>query len=91
MNEFSFREHFPYSLRSVSFETRPSEKVGIVGRTGSGKSSLFQVLFRLVDHCSGDIRIDDVSIKSLNLHDLRFLFLLLFLIRIRFFSSQLID
>ena len=78
-NGYLYREHFPYALRSASFKTKPAEKIGIVGRTGSGKSSLFQALFRLVDHCVGDIRIDDVSIKSLNLRDLRFLILLWFL------------
>ena len=68
-----YREHLPFALRFISFETRPAEKIGIVGRTGSGKSSLFQALFRLVDTCAGDILIDGVSIRSLGLQDLRLL------------------
>ena len=59
------------ALKNVSFETRPAEKLGIVGRTGSGKSSLFQVLFRLVDTCGGEVSIDDVSIRDVALDRLR--------------------
>lgn len=66
-----YREHFPLAVRDVSFEIRPSEKVGIVGRTGSGKTTLFQILFRLVDICSGDVLIDGVNVQSLSLSDLR--------------------
>nr|QST14991.1 ABCC10 protein [Diaphanosoma celebensis] len=66
-----YRDHYPLALRNVSFETRPAEKIGIVGRTGSGKSSLFQVLFRLVDACSGDVLIDDISLRDVELERLR--------------------
>ena len=66
-----YREHFPLALQDVSFETRPAEKVGIVGRTGSGKSSLLQILFRLVDIASGEVLIDDINIKLIGLHELR--------------------
>ncbi|EFX82733.1 ABC protein, subfamily ABCC [Daphnia pulex] len=66
-----YREHFPLAVRDVSFEIRPSEKVGIVGRTGSGKTTLFQILFRLVDICSGEVLIDGVNVQSLSLSDLR--------------------
>lgn len=59
------------ALRDITMDIRPAEKIGIVGRTGSGKTTLFQVLFRLVDVCSGEILIDDVNIQSLHLSDLR--------------------
>ena len=57
-------------VQGVSFEVAAGEKVGIVGRTGSGKSSLLRLLFRFYDPASGVIRIDgqalgDVTQKSL--------------------------
>ena len=46
-------------------------KIGVVGRTGAGKSSILQILFRLTDCESGTIMIDGVDIKSVGLHILR--------------------
>lgn len=42
----AYREGLPLVLKSVDFDIRPGEKVGVVGRTGAGKSSLLQALFR---------------------------------------------
>lgn len=67
-----FREHLVPSLNSVSFVTRPAEKIGIVGRTGAGKSSLFNSLFRLTEINSGSILIDNVNIQSLQLNAIRY-------------------
>ncbi|CAN0518872.1 unnamed protein product, partial [Ectocarpus sp. 8 AP-2014] len=50
---------------------RPGEKIGIVGRTGSGKSTLMQVLFRMVDCEEGSIAIDGVDTKAIGLAALR--------------------
>ncbi|KAI9318473.1 P-loop containing nucleoside triphosphate hydrolase protein [Dichotomocladium elegans] len=61
----------PAVLHNVSFETRPFEKVGIVGRTGSGKSTLTLSIFRFMEPSNGRILIDGVDIGTLGLGDLR--------------------
>lgn len=66
-----YREHLVPSLKGVSFATRPAEKIGIVGRTGAGKSSILSSLFRLVEITSGEICIDNVNVQILKLNSLR--------------------
>ncbi|CAA3003497.1 ABC transporter C family member 14-like, partial [Olea europaea subsp. europaea] len=58
-------------LKGLTFSIRGGEKIGVVGRTGGGKSTLIQVLFRLVEPSAGKIIIDSIDISALGLHDLR--------------------
>ncbi|XP_030749669.1 multidrug resistance-associated protein 4-like isoform X2 [Sitophilus oryzae] len=57
-------------LRNVSFDIKPGEKIGIIGRTGAGKTTLVSALYRLKD-IEGTVLIDDVDIKELNIKFLR--------------------
>jgi ATP-binding cassette subfamily B protein len=63
-----------YVLRDVSFEVRPGERVGVVGATGAGKSTLINLLLRFYDVSRGRIFIDGVDIREMALPDLRSLF-----------------
>ncbi|KAI0997292.1 ABC transporter 7 [Podosphaera aphanis] len=66
-----YRKDLDPVLKNVSFKIKPGEKVGIVGRTGAGKSSLALALFRCLEAEKGKILIDDVDISSIGLQDLR--------------------
>ncbi|MFS7928459.1 putative ABC-type xenobiotic transporter [Helianthus anomalus] len=63
--------HMPLVLRGITCTFHGGKKTGIVGRTGSGKSTLIQTLFRIVEPTSGEIFIDGINISSIGLHDLR--------------------
>ncbi|KAF9044293.1 multidrug resistance-associated ABC transporter [Panaeolus papilionaceus] len=69
--KLAYREGLPLVLKGVSFDVRPAEKIGIVGRTGSGKSTLIQALMRLVELQEGIIEIDNVNTAEVPLHTLR--------------------
>ncbi|XP_006736736.1 multidrug resistance-associated protein 7 isoform X1 [Leptonychotes weddellii] len=66
-----YRPGLPNALDGVTFRVQPGEKLGIVGRTGSGKSSLLLVLFRLLEPSSGRVLLDGVDTSQLELSELR--------------------
>nr|APD26522.1 ATP-binding cassette transporter subfamily C member 4 X4 protein [Brachionus koreanus] len=71
-NNVSFRydKNLSYVLNNINIKINAGEKIGIVGRTGAGKSSIIQTLFRMAEP-DGLLYIDDINIKELSLHDLR--------------------
>jgi len=58
-------------LNKLSFVAKPGEKIGVVGRTGAGKSTVCLALSRIVELYGGKIKIDGVDISQINLHLLR--------------------
>jgi ATP-binding cassette, subfamily B, multidrug efflux pump len=77
-------------LKEISFEVRPGERVGIVGATGSGKTTLINLLLRFYDVGRGRITIDGVDIRQLDLTDVRGLFSLV-LQDVHLFSGTVAD
>ncbi|KAF4025940.1 hypothetical protein G4228_017948 [Cervus hanglu yarkandensis] len=66
-----YRDDLGLALQDITFQTRGEEKIGIVGRTGAGKSTLSNCLFRIVERSGGKIIIDGIDISTIGLHDLR--------------------
>ncbi|XP_050485106.1 ATP-binding cassette sub-family C member 5-like isoform X2 [Bombus huntii] len=69
--ELKYRKELPPVLDNISFVIKSGEHIGIVGRTGAGKSSLIVALFRLVEISNGKIRIDGIDIAKVKLKLLR--------------------
>lgn len=66
-----YKESLPLVLHDINCTFPGGKRIGIVGRTGSGKSTLIQALFRLIEPSSGRIIIDKIDISKVGLHDLR--------------------
>ncbi|KAI4530592.1 hypothetical protein MG293_019481 [Ovis ammon polii] len=69
--EVRYRPELDLVLRGITCDIKSAEKIGVVGRTGAGKSSLTNCLFRILEAAGGQITIDGVDIASIGLHDLR--------------------
>ncbi|KAI2643335.1 P-loop containing nucleoside triphosphate hydrolase protein [Xylaria nigripes] len=69
--EMRYRANLPLVLKGLSMTVKGGERIGVVGRTGAGKSSIMSTLFRLVEISGGRITIDGIDIATIGLHDLR--------------------
>lgn len=68
---FSYSKNGEYVLKNISFQAKAGETIGIIGSTGSGKSTLIKLIPRLYDPDSGEILIDGINIKEYPLRKLR--------------------
>ena len=66
-----YRPNTPLVLKNLNFEINPKEKIGVVGRTGSGKSTLCLCMFRILEAENGSIFIDNIDISKIGLEILR--------------------
>ena len=72
--DLKYRPDLPLVLKGITFSINPGEKVGIIGRTGAGKSSIAQALFRTVEICSGTVTVDGLDLLGLGLETVSHLF-----------------
>lgn len=69
--QIKYRPNAPLVLKGITCTFKEGSRVGVVGRTGSGKTTLISALFRLVEPASGKILVDGLDICSIGLKDLR--------------------
>lgn len=69
--QMRYRAGLPLVLQGLSMHVKAGERIGVVGRTGAGKSSIMSTLFRLIELSGGSINIDGVDIAKIGLKDLR--------------------
>jgi ATP-binding cassette subfamily C (CFTR/MRP) protein 1 len=69
--QMRYRDGLPLVLRGLSMHVQGGERIGVVGRTGAGKSSIMSTLFRLVELSGGSITIDGLNISKIGLSELR--------------------
>jgi ATP-binding cassette, subfamily B, multidrug efflux pump len=79
-----------FVLRDVSFEVKPAERIGVVGATGAGKSTLINLLLRFYDISRGRILVDGIDIREMDLQELRSLFSLV-LQDVHLFTGSIAD
>jgi ATP-binding cassette subfamily B protein len=68
---FRYDESAPWAVRNLSLEIAPGQKVAIVGSSGSGKSTIAKLMLGLYEPVEGDVRVDGVSLRELDLRSLR--------------------
>lgn len=68
---FKYNESSEYVLKNINFNIKQGEKIGIIGSTGSGKSTLVSLIARLYDATEGEVLIGGVNVKDINLKQLR--------------------
>ncbi|KAJ2109796.1 Transporter of the ATP-binding cassette (ABC) [Coemansia sp. RSA 922] len=66
-----YADNLPPVIKGISFKVKPCEKIGIVGRTGAGKSTLTLAMFRFMEASSGRIMVDGIDISQIGVGDLR--------------------
>ncbi|KAL5432135.1 hypothetical protein PMIN07_008599 [Paraphaeosphaeria minitans] len=66
-----YRPGLDLVLKNINIDIKPNEKIGVVGRTGAGKSSLTMALFRIIEPSDGNVSIDDLNTSTIGLLDLR--------------------